>query len=267
MIRIAQISDLHFGREIQPLVDALLDELRQLQPTLIAVCGDLTQSALRSEFVAARAFLDQLPSPALVVPGNHDLPGWRFWDRFTRPWRLWRQHIGELHTTVSFSAPGLAAVGLNTARQWGAYADWSRGRINLRQVTEAHRTLVAAEPSQLRVLVAHHPLLVTAAAEKRRTVGRGAMALDALRHQVDLALGGHVHLGYSGVAAGLVVAQSGTAFSGRLKGEPNGYNVIEADFAAAQPTLEVKCLRWDGSAFAVYETRSYGRVGSEWRAR
>ena len=52
----------------------------------IAVCGDLTQSAREAEFQAARDFLGDLPAPTLIVPGNHDLPGWRVWSRFARPW-------------------------------------------------------------------------------------------------------------------------------------------------------------------------------------
>ncbi|MFF5233755.1 hypothetical protein [Dactylosporangium sp. NPDC000521] len=47
----------------------------------------MTQTASDEEFRAVRAFLDELPAPAVVVPGNHDLPGWRAWTRFTRPWR------------------------------------------------------------------------------------------------------------------------------------------------------------------------------------
>ena len=89
-IRIAQIADLHFGRERPPLVEALTRELAAQGPSLVACCGDLTQRAREGEFSAAHVFLDALPAPVLAVPGNHDLPGWRFWSRFARPWRRWR---------------------------------------------------------------------------------------------------------------------------------------------------------------------------------
>jgi 3',5'-cyclic AMP phosphodiesterase CpdA len=262
-VRIAQISDLHFGREIPRIVEALLDDLRAARPTMAAVCGDLTQSAREREFRAARAFLDDLPAPALVVPGNHDLPGWRVWSRFARPWRRWRRHIAaaDPYTAVSLRAEGLVAVGVNTARRWGAHPDWSRGRINQRQIAAMEDAFDEAAAGDVRVVVAHHPFLLTDAGRSRGVVGGSGPALRRLRHRADLLLGGHVHLGYSGVVAGLVVAQSGTAFSSRLKGEPNGYNLIDADDAR----LTVTTLRWVDSCFEEYQRSEYVRDGHEWR--
>ena len=74
MRRIAHISDLHFGTESPPVVEGLLADLLAAQPHLVVVSGDLTQRAKRSEFVAARAFLERVPFPQLIVPGNHDIP-------------------------------------------------------------------------------------------------------------------------------------------------------------------------------------------------
>ncbi|HEY6740185.1 MAG TPA: metallophosphoesterase [Actinopolymorphaceae bacterium] len=261
-VRIAQISDLHFGREIPSAVDDLLDDLRDVRPTMVAVCGDLTQTARGREFRRARAFLDELPAPSLVVPGNHDLPGWRVWARFVRPWRLWRKHITgtDPQATITHHADGILAVGVNTARMWGWHPDWSRGRINTRQLAEVRAELERARPGDLRVLVTHHPFLLTEAGRLRGVVGRSRMALEQLRRRTDLLLGGHIHLAYSGVVAGVVTAQSGTAFSNRLKGEPNSYNLIEA----SGDRMSVEQRRWDGSKFAPHTTTSYAREGEDW---
>lgn len=264
-VRIAQISDLHFGREIPHIVEALQDHLRSQEPTLVAVCGDLTQAAKEREFVAAKKFLDALDLPALVVPGNHDLPSWRLWSRFARPWRRWRRHITatDPHATATHTEDGLLAVGVNTARQWGFHPDWSRGRINAKQLTDIVERFDEAKPDDLKVLVTHHPFLLTDAGRGRGVVGRSARALEQLRDRADLLLGGHVHLGYSGAVSGFVVAQSGTAFSNRLKGEPNGYNLIEADGAR----MTVTTLRWNETSFEPHQRSDYVRDDDhQWQA-
>ena len=262
-IVIAQVSDLHFGREIPRIADALCADLHALRPSLVAVCGDLTQSARGPEFAAARRYVDALPTPQLVVPGNHDLPGLRVWSRVVSPWRRWTQAFGDPHRVQSMRGDGFVAVGVNTARQWHAALDWSRGRINPMQLDAITHAFDAAPEPALRVLLAHHPFALVEAHAGRRTVGRAALALRTLaRARTDLVLGGHVHVGYSAIAGGMVVAQSGTAFSSRLKGEPNGYNVIRAGAAA----LTVDAMRWDGAAFAVFATTRYVRDGAGWRA-
>ena len=60
MRKLAHISDLHFGRIDEEVVEALLVDLRGLGPDLIVVSGDLTQRGHRHQFRAARAFLDRL---------------------------------------------------------------------------------------------------------------------------------------------------------------------------------------------------------------
>jgi 3',5'-cyclic AMP phosphodiesterase CpdA len=260
-VRIAQISDLHFGRDIPAVAQTLLAELRDVAPTLVAVCGDLTQTARAVEFQAARAFLDELPAPALVVPGNHDLPGWRVWSRFARPWWWWRRHIGtDPYGAVTHTVDGLVAVGINTARTWGPHPDWSRGRINVRQLATILGAFDEAPKDDLRVVIAHHPFLLTELGRSRGLVGRSKLALQQLRRRADLLLGGHIHLAYSGVVNGVVVAQCGTAFSNRLKGEPNSYNLIEAD----GDRMTVSTRRWDGDRFDTHQRTDYARDGHEW---
>lgn len=255
-VRIAQLSDLHFGRHLPEVAEALLDSLREVAPTMIAVCGDLTQRAREGEFRAAREFLDRLPAPALVVPGNHDLPGWRLWSRFTRPWRRWRRHImTDPHAVATGTAEGVLAVGVNTARRMGVHPDWSRGRINARQLTGILAAFDRAGPADLRVVIAHHPFLLTPAGLRRGLVGRSALALRRLNRRADLLLGGHIHLAYSDVVGGMVVAQSGTAISDRLKGEPNSYNVI--DIVGDELTVETRLF--DGATFAAATLHRYRR--------
>jgi 3',5'-cyclic AMP phosphodiesterase CpdA len=260
-VRVAQISDLHFGRHVPRVADELLADLKEASPTLVAVCGDLTQRAREWEFRAAKEFIDQLPAPSVVVPGNHDLPGWRVWSRFLRPWRRWRRNISDNpHGPTIHQEDGLVAVGVNTARRWGLHPDWSRGRINALQVAGILYALGQAGPDDLRLVVTHHPFLLTSQGKGRGLVGRSDLALRHLHRRADLLLGGHVHMAYNDVVDGMVVAQSGTAISNRLKGEPNSYNLIETD----RDQLTVTTRRWTGNGFAAAATKHYRRDGHDW---
>ena len=68
MRRIAQISDLHFGRHIEKAVEDLRADLEALAPDIILVSGDLTQRAKRREFHLASAFLESLANLAIEQP-------------------------------------------------------------------------------------------------------------------------------------------------------------------------------------------------------
>ena len=260
MIRIAHISDLHFGREVPAVVEAVVAELEAERPDLIAVSGDLTQRARIPEFEAARVFLDRLSAPVLVVPGNHDVPAYNLALRFAAPWRRWQRVLSpELEPVIR--GEGYCAVGVNSARRWGPYLDWSRGRISLDQL-ERLESIFSGCGQALHIVVAHHPFLLTEASASRRTISRADHALPRLlKADVDLLLGGHVHLAYSGVVGGVVVAQTGTALSSRLKGEPNSFNRIRAD----GNLIEIDNVAWQGQRFECLGTARYRKIDGAWQ--
>jgi predicted MPP superfamily phosphohydrolase len=83
--------------------DAATRIFSRSQPDLVAISGDLTQRARITEFQSARRFLDAIPFPQIVVPGNHDVP----------------------HSEIAVS-------GVNTARA----LTHKNGRINRQQLEE-----------------------------------------------------------------------------------------------------------------------------------
>ena len=258
MLNIAHISDLHFGREIPEVVEALVAELNTERLDLIAVSGDLTQRARVAEFKAARAFFDRLPQPLLVVPGNHDVPANPL-TRFVAPWINWKRWLStELEPVVR--SEHYCAVGVNSARRLGFYLDWSRGRINLEQLERAEGVFREGA-KDLHIVVAHHPFLLTEASAHRRTISRAKLALPRLlKADVDLILGGHVHLAFSGIVDGIVVAQTGTSLSSRLKGEPNSYNRIRAD----GENIEIDNMTWQKERFVCEGTTRFCKREGVW---
>ena len=93
-IRIAHVSDIHFGGELAAAAEAALQAVDGLDPTFIAVTGDLTLNGLPREFRAARDWLARLRQPLLVTPGNHDTPYWNLPLRALRPFDRYRRYIG-----------------------------------------------------------------------------------------------------------------------------------------------------------------------------
>jgi hypothetical protein len=116
MRTIVHLSDLHFGAINAHTIGALIEAVGALRPDVVAVSGDLTQRARVREFTRARAFLAELPSPQIVVPGNHDVPLHnvvaRFWFQLSR----YRRYITPDLEPFLMVGDDLAIAGLNTAR-------------------------------------------------------------------------------------------------------------------------------------------------------
>ena len=265
MIRLAHISDLHFGTESPEIVEGLLEDLASVEPALVAVSGDLTQRARRKEFVAARRFLDRLPFPKLVVPGNHDIPLFDLVRRFARPLARFHRYINE-DVDPYFATDTFAVLGMNTARS----NTWKDGRVSPAQIELIRQRLGPLPPLVLKVLVTHHPFLPPPWDPSPPLVGRAAEALRAAEAcGVDLVLAGHLHRGYTGdirthhvdIRRAILVAQAGTATSHRVRHEANSYNLIRLSPQRLGFSLRV----WDGKAFHEARVVECVKSGSEWR--
>lgn len=269
MKTIAHLSDLHFGTEKAEIAAALRDELAANPPSLVVVSGDLTQRARRAQFAAAAAYLTTLPGPQLVVPGNHDVPLFDVARRFVAPLARYRRQIHDDLDPV-FDDGELCVVGLNTARS----LTWKSGRISLEQIKALHVRL-AATRARHKVVVTHHPFIPPPAPSEGSLqlgidlVGRATRAMQVLDAcEVDLLLAGHLHHGYSGDTRtqypashrAIISAQAGTAISGRVRGDPNGYNRIT--FEGDRLTIEVRS--WREGAFAPLRTTEYHRSANGW---
>src|SRR5436190_11433609 len=113
MRTLVHLSDLHFGRANPALLAPLARCVAQSKPDLVVVSGDLTQRARAREFREARRFLDTLPSPQLVVPGNHDVPLYNIFQRFFEPLDKYRRIITDNLEPMHLDAE-MVVVGINT---------------------------------------------------------------------------------------------------------------------------------------------------------
>jgi 3',5'-cyclic AMP phosphodiesterase CpdA len=187
--RALHISDLHRGKRELPEVDeALVALANELRPDVVVVTGDLSNRGTRPQLERARALIDRLAPPALVVPGNHDLP-YRFPARFTAPSRLFEELFGDLPAV--FRSETIVACGLNSTRPW-RHQGGALGAESLRLAAEQ---LASAPPGALRVVAFHHHLAGAPwRAARKLPLARRQAALEALRRAgAEVVLGGHIH--------------------------------------------------------------------------
>lgn len=265
MTRIAHVSDLHFGAEDTRVHAGLLRDLVRARPAAVVVSGDLTQRARPREFAAARRFLRQLPAPALVVPGNHDVaPLHRPLERLTAPFGEYQAHIApDLEPTLHVD--GLTLLGIRTPRALSI----SGGRVSRAQLARIRERLRALPPGGARLLVAHHPFLAPTWGRHHRLVRRGEEALSLLDAcEVDLLMAGHFHVtfvrgthAYPALRGRTLVVQAGTALSHRLRGEPNSYNLVELEGDEARVEVRV----WEAGRFVAGNRDLFRRDGGGWR--
>src|SRR3712207_3725723 len=138
MRKLVHLSDLHFGRIDYRVLDPLVADVGAAGPDLVVVSGDLTQRARRAQFKEARRFLDALPSPQIVVPGNHDVPLYDVFRRFLRPLEGFRRYISD-DLEPFYADEEVAVLGVNTARSLTI----KHGRINERQVARIRQFMCA----------------------------------------------------------------------------------------------------------------------------
>jgi 3',5'-cyclic AMP phosphodiesterase CpdA len=268
MRTLVHLSDLHFGRVDPRLLQPLSALVNKLQPQLVAVSGDLTQRAKPEQFAQARQWLDTLHAPKLVVPGNHDIPLYRAWERFLSPLRNFRKYI-DGNVEPDYVDSEIAVIGINTARS----LTFKGGRINERQLERLRAQLAPLPPELLKVVVTHHPFSQPAGADEDDIIGRGRMAMQVFQELgVDLLLSGHMHTSLAANTAerypiegyAALVVQAGTATSTRGRGEANSFNVLRID--GGQVDIERHGWGDEHLDYRPVERQRFVRGGGGWQA-
>lgn len=266
MRTLVHLSDLHFGRVDDALIGPLIDMVGSIRPDVVVVSGDLTQRARSGQFKAARRFLDALPTPQIVVPGNHDVPLHNVFDRFVRPLDKYRRYICE-NLEPAYIDAEIAVLGINTARS----ATIKNGRINAEQIARLRERLQPLDPKVCKVVVTHHPFDLPEHYGKSELVGRAPAAMSMFATSgVDLLLAGHMHASHTG-STGLryeidgysaVAVQAGTATSTRRRNESNAFHLIRID--SSQIVIQQFACAPGSTTFSQSATRTFDRSHKGW---
>src|SRR6266403_3007266 len=172
MRTLIHLSDLHFGKVDPVIIPALLDFIRVTKPDLVAISGDLTQRARTAEFLEARKFLDAIPFPKIVVPGNHDVPLHNVFARLFRKLDRFRRFISE-DLEPFYVDNEIAVAGVNTTRALTG----KNGRINREQLDKLRRRFASVPPTHVKIVVTHHPFDLPPGVKGDRVVGRSRLAM------------------------------------------------------------------------------------------
>lgn len=217
-VTIAHISDTHVGSPhfVPNLMNRVIVELNELKPDLVVHTGDVTNEGFRGEYKTAAAYLEQIESRVVAVPGNHDARnvGYVHFEELIGP-RHWRQDLPG----------GVVIIGVDSSEP-----DLNEGQVG----RERYPWIIDqfSKPAALKIYVHHHHLLpVPGAGRERSTVSDAGDLLEVLiRSGVNLALTGHKHVPYVWRLENIYISNAGTCSSLRLRGHTRpAYNIVQFD--------------------------------------
>ena len=249
MTRLFHVSDLHFGREDKDAVAGFDKVVRDEMPDAVICTGDLTMRARSEEFEAAGDYLDALPVPVTLEPGNHDLPYFNPIARFLHPY----SRFGKIEKMVErpIDLAGVTVIPLRTTARAQWRTNWSWGVVNRGSLQQALEMLGKADPRHVKLIACHHPLIDKKGLEAEGRTLRGREAVLALAAAgADGELSGHVHDPFEMVQTcgtdTIRLIGAGT-LSERVRSTPPSFNeiVIGAD---RKFTVTARSMRADHSA-------------------
>lgn len=222
LMRIAQISDLHFtklswnpfhlfpkrifgqlhwllGRKTKfdlSWLNDLPSFLSQLNVDWVFLGGDFTSSSLPQEFELAQKFTNQLQSPWIAVPGNHDM-----YTRSSQQTKRYYQYLTNRPPSIfSLAKEGIAAyqidplwwvIALDTAQPTAASS--SQGFFSQEQEEVLENFLTTLPLNQRVILLNHYPFFQNGPLKHRLNRGKELQNLIERHSQIALYLHGHTH--------------------------------------------------------------------------
>jgi len=246
---IAQISDLHVGSmnfQEDLLVNAI-DQLNDMEPDVTIVTGDITENGYYLEYLKTLPYLDNIKSPILVVPGNHDA-----------------RHVGDecfeeliknRYGTFEDIKHGLKVIGLDSSEP-----DLDYGRIGRsQQAWMEHEIKIADEENLYKIIALHHHIIPVPKTGRERNVlsDAGDILQSLMTRRADLVLSGHKHMPHVWMMEDTAFITAGTVSSLRLRGkELSSFNTIEIE----DEFIEIILNRADGTrrCLAKYENTCLG---------
>jgi len=241
---IAQLSDIHCGSPFfdPQLLHHAVEEVKAVSPDLVLIGGDLTTDGYAHEFREAQNQLEPLLAPELttvVIPGNHD-----------------SKNVGYLHFVDSFGPGDVPGKGDRVLHLTGSAGqavtlvamdstkpDLAEGEIGRERYSWIRQQF--SGPADLRIFALHHHLVpVPGTGRERNTVWDSGDVLALLDEVgVNVVLSGHKHVPFVWLLNDLLVVNSGTVSSHRLRGYVRpSYNLLEIT-----PDRIVVTLRYPGT--------------------
>lgn len=228
--RLFHISDVHFGVEDREALAKVEQAIADEKPDILVCTGDLTQRATRAQYQAAQDWLGQFDVPVWVDPGNHDMPYYGLWERFTAPYRRYNA-LREAVGVSAFETEDLVLVPLKTTVRSQKRWPWSDGVVTPSALERTLKTLkVLKGEDRWIVITAHHPLHGPKPGGPSDTIGGNEALASLARAGVDAVMTGHIHTPFDerrdAGKASVQVIGAGTVSTRLRYGAPPSYNVL-----------------------------------------
>ena len=227
--KLFHISDVHFGVENRLALAEVEAAIAREKPDALICTGDVTQRAKRSEYAAAAEWFAGLGVPVALNPGNHDMPYYNLIERFTDPYRRYRNL--ENSVGVAFESENVVLVPLKTTVRAQGRFPWSDGVVTRGALAKTLTRLGELRDDPRTIIVtAHHPLLGPEARRSNPTRG-GDRAFAAIAAAgADAVLSGHIHQPIDAIRErgghNLRMLGAGTLSTRLRHGAPASYQVL-----------------------------------------
>lgn len=258
-LRIAQISDIHAGEATfqHAQMASIIETINQMRPDVVIVAGDLTAAGYEEEYIEAAGILAQIEPPKVVIPGNHDARnvGWVHFERFFG--NRFSRHREEFNAERAerLKSPGFTVVGVDSSE-----SDINEGRVG----RDRYRWIVSQfdDPEDIKIFAIHHHLVSVPGTGRERNIVHDAG--DLLSHlttlDIDLIVSGHKHVPFFWGVNGMLIANSGTCATKRLRGlTPSSWNEFEIDASTIKVFLHYPDGRRELSVIFSRKTRALTR--------
>ena len=258
-LRIAQISDVHAGEVTfqHDVMARAIETINRMHPDVVVVAGDLTTAGYEDEYIEAAGIVAQIEPPKLIIPGNHDARnvGWvhferYFGNRFSRLRRAFDPVRAE-----RLRATGFTVVGVDSSEP-----DLDEGRVG-RDRYQWIRTQFE-EPGDIKIFAIHHHLVSVPGTGRERNIvmDAGDLLAQLTSLDIDLIVSGHKHVPFFWGINGILIANSGTCSTKRLRGlTPSSWNEVEIDASTIKVFLHYPDGRRELAVIFSRKTRALTR--------
>jgi 3',5'-cyclic AMP phosphodiesterase CpdA len=185
--------------------------------------------------------------PVVLEVGNHDMPYYNPWERFTDPFRRYNRLNAMVGSTLE--SDDVVLVRLRTTVRAQRRFPWSDGVVTPAALAEtlAELATLRGDPRTI-IVIGHHPLLGPESARDNPTIGGDAAFAKIAATGVHAILSGHVHVPFDQlrqVAGGPMMRMIGTGtLSTRLRHDtPASWRELICDPGGVIETR----LRWPGA--------------------
>jgi len=192
-MRIAHISDLHFGKIKFKRLNSVKESLVREEIDCVLLTGDITEHGLKAEWADFQSIFNSIPN-LIAVPGNHDRVGD---DCVAR-------HLMSRRVQI-INRDELFVVTIDSTEIHNRFPIISHGSVCQYVLNDVDQFLNQAKPNQLVVVMLHHhplPLPTETVFESlsnwlkwpfAEELHLGQKLVDLVQGRCDLLLHGHKH--------------------------------------------------------------------------